>query len=168
MSQPELKGKWGDPFNLSNVAVHVSLPHNGKVLYWGRRKDPTVDPDLSNGNMDEHDTHAFVWDPAKPAEKSIPVPGDPKTPDVSLKGTNLFCSGHAFLLDGTLLIAGGHDGADGKGAKAITTYHPSDNRFHFRGTTKLGRWYPSVLSLPDGRGLIVSGSDSGFNPTNIS
>ncbi|KAK1759757.1 copper radical oxidase [Echria macrotheca] len=162
MSKPELEGKWGNPFNLKNVAVHASLLHTGKVLYWGRRADPRADPDISNGNLDEHDTSAYLWDPAQPTPESKADP-QPQPPDVALKGTNLFCSGHAFLPDGTLLIAGGHDGGDGKGAKAITTYHPDDNQFHLRLTTKLGRWYPSVLTLPDGRALIVSGSNSDFD-----
>jgi galactose oxidase len=33
---PAIVGRWDPVFDLNNVAVHVSVLPNGKVLYWGR------------------------------------------------------------------------------------------------------------------------------------
>jgi len=62
--------------------VHGHLLPNGKVLF------------LSYG--DEGDMHVHVWDPA--SNTFTPAPPE---------HTNVGCSGHAFLPDGRLLVAGG-------------------------------------------------------------
>jgi len=160
---PEQEGRWGEPFKLNNVAVHVNLLPSGKVLYWGRRENPNVAP--TPQNMDEHKTRAFVWDPAsKPGTPSIPTANNPL--DMGGDEVNLFCSGHAFLPDGTLLIAGGHL-TDGRGSNQACIYDPDTNKFHPKFPMNMGRWYPSVIALPDGRALVASGSFEGYHPNNI-
>lgn len=103
---------------------------------------------------------------------------------------NLFCSGHAFLPDGQLLIVGGHGGL---WANEVPQQNESSvgyvglrlavkfNGLNFtRGNLEvlqplwdwrgyeppLGlhepRWYPSVVALPDGKVLIVGGTRYGF------
>ena len=75
---------------------------------------------------------------------------------------NLFCSGHAFLSDGRLLVVGGHVDFDGDGLNATHTFgdgtwinHPDPMND--------GRWYPTVTALPQApdnapRALVVSGN----------
>jgi len=133
-------GRWNLVFELSNFAVHSSLLHTGKVLYWGRRANPRAKPDasgLKDSNMDENFAKAFVWDPANPSSPSIPpVEGlDPR--DMNGEKVNIFCSGHAFLPDGTLLIAGGHI-RDGRGTNTICIYDPDTNNDHERSSG--GEW----------------------------
>ncbi|KAK0702641.1 hypothetical protein B0H67DRAFT_594824 [Lasiosphaeris hirsuta] len=157
---PESVGQWLQPFELSNVAVHASLLPNGKVLYWGRRENPKS-TDLST--LDEHATKAFVWDPV--AKTSTPTANEPR--DTNGNPVNLFCSGHSFLPDGTLLIAGGHI-RDGRGPNQACVYDPETNTFTPKAPMNKGRWYPSVLTLPDGRALVISGSyDEAFTVNNI-
>ncbi|KAK3352195.1 hypothetical protein B0T25DRAFT_517523 [Lasiosphaeria hispida] len=157
---PESVGQWSQPFELSNVAVHASLLPNGKVLYWGRRENPkSTDP----ATLDEHSTKAFVWDPV--AKTSIPTANEPR--DTNGNPVNLFCSGHSFLPDGTLLIAGGHI-KDGRGPNQACIYDQGTNTFTPKVPLNKGRWYPSVLTLPDGRALVMSGSyDEAFTVNNI-
>ncbi|KAK0625801.1 hypothetical protein B0T14DRAFT_508603 [Immersiella caudata] len=156
----ETVGRWSQPFELSNVAVHISLLPNGKVLYWGRRTDPkSTDP----ATFDELWTKAFVWDPA--TKTSIPTANEPL--GVDGRTVNLFCAGHSFLPDGTLLIAGGHI-KDGWGVDQACVYDPVSNRFMPKVRHNKGRWYPSVLTLPDGRALVISGSyDQSYTVNNI-
>ena len=71
-------GSWTAPFVWPNVAVHLSLLPDGRVLSWGSSEGP------------------YIWDPATGAFTRVPSP------------TNVFCGGHAFLPDGRLLVSGGH------------------------------------------------------------
>ncbi|KAF2179647.1 copper radical oxidase [Zopfia rhizophila CBS 207.26] len=157
-------GEWGDVFDLKTVAVHASLLPNGKVLYWGRRTDPK--DDKNEKSLNEHSTKAFIWDPAASREK--------KDIDVANKPTastgeevNLFCSGHCFQPDGRLLVVGGHN-VDGWGIDQASIYDPSTNTWSAKKPMNDGRWYPSALTLPDGRILSVSGGgkkgDQNVNP----
>lgn len=75
-------GSWTAPFTWPNVAIHLSLLPDGRVLSWGEFKTPQI------------------WDPATGVFTSVPSP------------LNLFCAGHSFLADGRLLVSGGHLGRD--------------------------------------------------------
>jgi len=161
-------GRWSQPFELSNVAVHASLLPNGKVLYWGRRQNPKK-PDANAPaktdlpSLHELFTKAFVWDPK--TNQSKPTANSPRGTDG--KEVNLFCGGHAFLPDGTLLIAGGHI-IDGTGVNSTCIYDPATDTFTPKPPMIGGRWYPSVLPLPDGRALVMSGSKTNGTVQNIS
>ena len=72
---------------------------------------------------------------------------------------NLFCSGHAFLPDGRLLVAGGHL-ADGHGLNQATIYDPAANTWTPTAVMNDGRWYPTAIALPSGSALVLSGSFS--------
>ncbi|KAK1757023.1 hypothetical protein QBC47DRAFT_359500 [Echria macrotheca] len=164
------KGRWSGLFELQNVAVHVSLLPNGKVLYWGRRtkekgkalEEPREaeegadnDPKKDQGNMNQHATQAFLWDPAHPEQVQET---DNQPYDLNGDTVNLFCSGHTFLADGTLLIAGGHI-KDTWGTTTTTVYDFETNWFYPKAQMNEGRWYPSVVALPDGRALVMAGAN---------
>jgi hypothetical protein len=77
---------------------------------------------------------------------------------------NMFCGGHAFLPDGTLVTLGGTDidsPAEGNpwGHRRIHTYNQGTNTFTYSSDLNIGRWYPTTTTLPDGRILITSGLD---------
>lgn len=121
-------GEWGFPFAWPVVAVHLHLLPNGQVLSWGAAGEPQT------------------WNPLTGHFNSIP------------SATMLFCSGHAFMGDGRLLVTGGH----------ITEHHglPDANIFDpvSESWTKVtpmsrGRWYPTSTTLPDGGVLTLGGRD---------
>jgi hypothetical protein len=70
---------------------------------------------------------------------------------------NLFCSGHAFLRDGRLLVAGGHL-SNGEGLDQASLYDPAQDTWTAITPMNHGRWYPTATSLADGGVLVVSGS----------
>jgi galactose oxidase len=152
VQDPASKGRWGPVFALPNVAIHTSVLPNGQVLMWGRRDTP-------NASLDVHECTPFVWNPANGAVTMTP---QPKLANGTTK-VNLFCSGHAFLADGRLLVVGGHL-ADGDGLSQASLYDWKTNTWTATAPMKtptgeeVRRWYPTATTLPNGTVLVLSGS----------
>ncbi|MGD1074373.1 MAG: galactose oxidase-like domain-containing protein, partial [Bryobacteraceae bacterium] len=127
--------------------------------------------------LNQRDTHAFLWDPANPLAPAKPTGNQPT--DSQGNAINLFCSGHTFMADGRLLVTGGHL-FDSQGLNTTTFYDPVADKWTAGPTMNNGRWYPTAVTLPDGRAFVCSGSfatgplapplpnklnDSSVNPT---
>ena len=151
-----VRGVWGPVFALPNVAVHASLLPNGLVLLWGRRDGP-------DDSLDVHVCTPQLWDPATGAVTATDQPemSDGKTT------INLFCSGHTFLPDGRLFVAGGHL-LDSQGLNQACIYDPVADTWTPTSLMNNGRWYPTATTLPDGHVLVTSGSflAGGTTPNN--
>ena len=158
---PDKRGHWGDPFTLLNVGIHAHLLPTGLVLMWGRRDNPrqSLDTDpaspLAPGLPPAPPATCtpFLWNPANGNMTPTPKP----TLNDGTTNANLFCSGHAFLPDGRLLVAGGHL-ADGHGLNQATIYDPAANTWTPTSVMNDGRWYPTAIALPSGSALVLSGS----------
>ena len=85
-------GQWGPVVDWPVVAVHMALLPNGKVLAY----DSMGDNATESYPVQDH-TRATVWDPATGAQTPVNV----------ATGYNIFCSGLAHLMDGSLFVAGG-------------------------------------------------------------
>jgi Domain of unknown function (DUF1929)/Bacterial Ig-like domain (group 1) len=133
-------GEWGPLVNWDIVPLHMHLLPTGKLLAWGK-----YEPGGTVMGMPR------LWDPASGQPTgALKIPVD----------TMLFCSGHAFMPDGRLLISGGHKD-DAEGLDITTIFDPVGNTF-IQNLPKMafGRWYPTVTELPDGRMLTMAGRDS--------
>jgi hypothetical protein len=73
--------------------------------------------------------------------------------------TNLFCSGHSFLPDGRLFVAGGHQHpkVDGSGERQTNIFDYRTNSWSSGRVMEHGRWYPYNVTLGTGEPLIMSG-----------
>src|ERR1700740_2232839 len=100
-TSPSVQGQWSEVFSLPNVAIHMHVLRNGRVLFWGRRKQPTDD---SFESLNEHETHPFLLDPTTMC--CTPTSNQPARE--SGEAINLFCASHTFLPDGRLMVTGGH------------------------------------------------------------
>jgi galactose oxidase len=149
-ASPATVGRWDQVFDLKNVAVHVSVLPNGKVLYWGR-----TDQRGDNRDINPHICTPWIWDP-KTGQQTMTQPPHPTLQDGHTT-VNLFCSGHAFMPDGRLLVAGGHL-ADSNGSPQASLYDYRNNTWSPLPPMNKGRWYPTVTPLPDGKLLASSGS----------
>jgi hypothetical protein len=169
-------GQWrapsgpGGTVDLGIVGVHAALMRrsaDAEVLYFSPPR-----------NRDSN--QAFLRDPGRPGEWQWNAGGmedlEVRVCDLSNFSTterpmeaagttprwNLFCSGHAHLADGRLLIAGGHIASVNQNAKFIHIYDPSAGAAAWTRVPGVEmnqtRWYPTVTTLPDGRMLITSGS----------
>ena len=115
--------------------VHAALLHTGKVLFITA------------------DETTLLWNPddTSPATFEDPVNQPHLTPDAA-SGYSVLCGGHSFLSDGRLLVVGG--GGYGPHAKAIWGYKfdPTSKTWtRTTGSMVHHRWYPTVLTLGDGR-----------------
>jgi hypothetical protein len=123
-------GQWAAPVAWPIVAVHANLLPTGEILAWDGQ-------DFGN--------QARVWNPATGAFASVPN---------SL--TNMFCGGQCLLPDGRVLVAGGHNGAH-IGLRDTNLFDPATRTWSRVAPMAVGRWYPTVTPLPDGRMLVTAG-----------
>ena len=123
VSTPQVtKGQWEPTFSTPIVALQIHLLVNGKILLWGLKGE------------------GYVWDPDTGTYTLIDNPYE------------LFCTGHTFLPDGRLLVAGGHI-TNAHGLPKAAIFDPATNSWTLTGSMALGRWYPSVTTLPNGEVL---------------
>ena len=122
----------GNGIDEGMVGIHTHVTPDGKVLTWeGHNSDTAEDPA-------KHTSHAYTWNP-NPAGQY----GSLVYPKVYLHfdnfNSNIFCSGHSFLADGRLLVAGGHY-SNGNVANAQTqaATFPSDVLTNNRGNGYVG------------------------------
>lgn len=158
------KGQWCTDFESGVVAVHISVLPNGKVLYWGK--------DSLGTNPNKY-TRVQIWNPNAPCPPNAPDPTNPclETFDLSHTFGNLFCSGHSFLPDGRLLVAGGNnDQAPDRffsGIDKAALYNYATNQWTPLDQMNGMRWYPTNLTLGNGNVLVWGGTtiSGGFNKT---
>ena len=127
---PSLVGQWSPVKNWPVRTVHAILLPTGKVMFWAH---PNRQP-------------IYLWDPETDlVSQAASHPED------------LYCSGHAFLPDGRLLVSGGHiENRFGLNTAAI--YDPYTDSWTDVPNMNDGRWYPSSTTLANGDVLVASGS----------
>lgn len=132
------EGSWERLPDSPIFIVHAAMLHTGKVLLWAGTAE-VGDP-----------LESRVWDP---------VTGIMTTQTYT---QDLFCAGHAFLSDGRLCIAGG---APSGVLRSTHIFDPVAETWTRVADMNQARWYPTVLTLPDGR--IFAASGSGANQVEI-
>jgi plastocyanin len=145
--QPPDCGRWEEVIGAPQVTMmHAALlPNTNKVLYWGYHR------------LDQ----SRLWDyTAAPGAYSAPTnhPSDlaPAPPDEFY--CNLHSAGHAYIdnAEGTLLAHGGESHAE----QQSLLFHPATLKWGPKLTapTTGGRFYPTTLTLHDGKLLTLFGS----------
>jgi hypothetical protein len=133
LGQADQTGRWDTLVTLPFFPVHDHLLPNGKVMIWP-----------GDGGISGNDPR--LWDPATQSLTLLAQPG-----------YDVFCSGHSFLADGRLFVAGGHI-QNGVGLQRSSLYDPFANAWIGAPDMNAGRWYPTVTTLANGDALVVSGS----------
>jgi hypothetical protein len=120
-----------------------------------------------------------VWEESDPETSVDPagndgaefLPGPLHNNDEKRNDGDLFCSDQIFLADGRILDVGGtgyyqEPGVPGQptygvveleGLKNSRIYDTDSNTWEASGQMTYGRWYPSVITLPDSKVLALSG-----------
>jgi hypothetical protein len=137
---PARIGRWDTPRAWPIVGIHAAVLPTGEVMHLTYLEVAT-----------ELATAATVWNPASGQFR-----------DVSPGFGDMFCAGHSFLPTGELFIAGGFAGLEeflcnGRGVRPAYTFDPFSLSWTEVGDMNSARFYPTVVTLGDGRQLIIGG-----------
>ncbi|MDX1633273.1 MAG: galactose oxidase-like domain-containing protein [Marinobacter sp.] len=144
----------------------VSINDQTRVLELGENDQPTWTkpaPLRAGANPDGNDSETLL--------NGTDLDGLIDTADNTSKNDGaLFCSDVIGLADGRVMAVGGTDyysepGIDGlplgvaelEGIKNSRIYNPATNSWTQSGDMTYGRWYPSMVTLPDSRIFVASG-----------
>ena len=178
-NDPKTQGSWELlPYKSEVLPVHAALLPNGKVLFAAGSGNNGVrfnNPDL--GDVNKKIYCSVVWDYAA-STPALPLFSHPNTlRDGNGKVLDLFCGGETLLSDGRLLAAGGTqtydvdaagnlNGRPFTGSRAIMTFDAGASTDPWKRQADMsdGRWYPTLVSLSNGKVLIAAGLDRNGNP----
>jgi hypothetical protein len=155
---------WDPVINSEILAIHAALLSTNEVLYFGGDEHSRVQHEANQID------HTRLFNVATGAVSRPPTPSSPTT--------DVFCSGHAQLADGRVIIAGGTEtfplSADHfhtghfAGHRASWVYRPRSRSWRriadmrpqpgFEATNQGGgRWYPTLLTVANGEILAMGG-----------
>lgn len=159
---PAVHGQWEVLPYLSGVlAIHAAMLHTGKVLFFSGTGNNTVrDAAPDFGDVTKGLWTSVVWDPTAPNGANFAHPATILRDNG--RPFDFFCGGDTFLPDGRIFSAGGnlsYNNANNLGQRETASFDPQAEQWTRRATMDTGRWYPTVLTLGDGRLLAVSGKN---------
>ena len=148
IAQNSSMGSWQLlPYECPINPVHAALFHTGVVfIIAGSGNDPDNVEDPAG---------SAVW---KESQGKFDRPTTPLAADGL--PLDIFCVGHSFLSDGRLICNGGTlQYSPFFGLPASLVFDPTTEEWTDVKSMSHGRWYPTVITLGDGRVLAVSGLD---------
>ena len=150
MAQANVQGQWNTlPYLMPINPVHAALLSNGKVLVVaGSGNCPPSQSGCPSGPPygPANNSGALLWDPVAGSITQFSLSWD------------MFCNGMVLLQDGRALIDSGTIQYDPfHGQPKVAVFDPATNLFTDIQNMAHGRWYPTVLTLGDGRVMAFSG-----------
>lgn len=142
-SDPAVVGQWEGPLAWPLVAIHAVMMPTGRMLHFS------------------YNSSSHVWDPATHTfTSSQPL------------SRNLFCGGQSFLPDGRVIVTGGTVSGTPQGVfwglPDTHIFDPATETWTRVEDMAQGRWYPTNLTMPDGRTYVFSGlDDTGAVTSNV-
>jgi spore maturation protein SpmB len=151
LGQANVQGQWTTLANTVPInPIHAALLSNGKVLVVA-----------GSGNCPPSQSGCPSGPPYGPANKSGALLLDPvsgQTLSQFSLNWDMFCNGMVLLDDGRPFIASGTIQYDTFfGQLQAATFDPQANTFSSVPNMAHGRWYPTLVTLGDGRVMIFSG-----------
>jgi hypothetical protein len=145
------------PYTAPILPMHASLLRTGKIFYFcGSGNEParvstpykSVILDIGTGTFSDVTVAG-----QQPPNNLVPL-------DANGIPIDIFCAGHSFLADGRLVIASGTIQYDPfYGTRTAFLLDPITGQLIRVGDLNFGRWYPTLVTLGDGRVFAASGFD---------
>ncbi|MEM8569682.1 MAG: galactose oxidase-like domain-containing protein [Pseudomonadota bacterium] len=139
-------GEWGGVIEWPGIAIHSILLPDGRVLTFGTPEDGSNPRDFKGLIYD-------VWDPETGEHTTLE----------NMTETDIFCSALAIVPEtGEVLVVAG-DGRPlnipNRGINDTNIFDPDDNSLtpNPSGEMEFGRWYPTALTLANGKILVLGG-----------
>lgn len=135
----EAQGTWATNAQPWPVhAIHMLLLPDQRIMIFNRSREAAAERDFNVATI------AYPYD--GPGQI---IPG----PMIDGQKRELFCAGHTLDEDGNAIIAGGHWGPgptfDRHGIADVWLYEWQTNQWRRLSDMAHGRWYPTVIQLPD-------------------
>jgi hypothetical protein len=149
---------WQLSSQISINPIHAAVGRTGKVLFFaGSGNDP------SQAAYENSPEGVRLWDPQSGDFTTPTIPRDRNGNPI-----DIFCAGHSFRPEGRLLVAGGtlrYDPFYGIIDTFLFDFTGNNGNGSWSRVSSMnrGRWYPTVLTLGNGRVLAVSGLDVNGN-----
>ena len=158
------------PYFSQVLPVHAALLQTGKVIFFaasGNNVFRRLSPNF--GNEADQIYTSVVWDFVA---NTFDHPPTFRRPDNSV--VDFFCCGHSALSDGRIVVAGGSDKYDKivvngemqnapghgfTGTRDTIIFDPVAEQWIAGRPMQRGRWYPTLVTLSDGRVIAASGLD---------
>jgi galactose oxidase len=147
-------GAWSAPFNMGGVAIHATLMHTDEVLFFQY---------VEGAAGVDRTSYVATWNWRTGLLRQAPFSAP----------RDVFCASHSMLPDGRIFVAGGHDPYTGKKQDAIGVvecdiFDPVARTWTRTAPLGQKRWYPTQVTLGNGRVLILGGTASpGVSSTTI-
>ena len=152
----QTSGSWALGQNTTAVAIHAAILPSGRIFYLA---GSGYHRDRPNGPFD-----ARIVDVSTGSEISLPLTED------------LFCIGITHLSNGNVLLAGGtlmydtdpnNCGGEWKGLNSTYEVDWTSASLVWVASMAHGRWYPTLVTLPDGKVFVVNGLDEYGTPNRL-
>ncbi len=164
-------GYFGPKLPWPTVATHALQLPDGRVMTF-HGLDPVGKG--QGDNYRRYDIHnssqVFVWTPGTPTNAQSQARYDNTR-------TDLFCAGYVLSAGGKVYMAGGNLGYDytapgneygfAAGHTHTNIFDPASNTWAAGPDMAQGRWYPSVITLPNEEMLIIGGNADNYNGDGI-
>lgn len=140
-SAPE-RGMWSATAPWPLIGLHAALLPSGAVLTFGAAP-----------GRDVQDGRVFaVWDP----DRGLDPAAHTLLPNA--QAVDSFCAGATNMVSGAVLLSGGNSDASRLSPLASTAFDPATRTANtIPAQLAYPRWYGTMITLPDGRPLIVGG-----------
>lgn len=159
------------------AAAGMALGLGGRVLADCPPPEPGSPGDIGSWQLVPGDTPVFIVHGcmlptgklllyAGEVEQNLPHNGgewDPRTGEWLIRDyqDDIFCAGQASLPDGRVLVAGGSNNP-GEGITATNVYDPWTHEWTKLSGMEYPRWYPCLMTRPDGKMMVMSGTGGGY------
>jgi hypothetical protein len=148
------KGVFGPVVAWPTIPTQATLLPDGTIISWYSRD---TDGKTRFDDYDDQEAHNFtivdIWNSATNTHSSL-----------NNTTTDLFCAGSTLGSDGNLYVAGGNLGSNAEGfypGSRFTNIFNVGTQSWSRGPNMAeGRWYPSVITLPNKELLIMGGNSN--------
>jgi hypothetical protein len=150
-------GRWTPPNPLPGTAVHMALirghdTFHSTVMWWyGKGEHAEFYGGLLGWKPGEYNCGSY---PDTSLLKPIALP----LPD----SAGVFCSSNSSLANGDLFLAGGTQPFTEFGTRHAYTFNPTTVTWTKTDSMSEFRFYPTSTALPDGRQIVLSGSQDHF------